>query len=538
MAAALWFLGVAISVVIRRREGGRLEWPSGSRLLWYAVIVAAAVSIRGFQIERQAWGFAGISHDGAINALVADRIASGEVSFTPVVPSHAYYRDAGLHFVTALPFALFGASIETVRLVGALLVVANLVLFFELVNFLTGRREIAGVASLLYAVSPSDTVLAFSAYERVLGTPFLLASLFLALRSQRDDSRRDALWAGLSSGLGLWSFYSFNYIAAALLAVVVVNARHRPRLVWPYLEGLVLLQLPRALYIAFHPGEYMQRLNHFLERPESFMSYAWTHVVYLGELLLARSTEQKWLLDSRPLLEAWQVPFIAIGIVVCIRRIREPISQFVLVSVCLLVLVNLRATVKDYRFINAMPLLYLLIALALQTISGGFRNLALRRIAWGALIAVGVWGSVVRLHSDREYPDHYGLEEVRLARELGALPEAGNLQIVGLGTTTRFVFLERAWRNADLREALEASPRTALSSAIDAGVREQLSRARQASGPLRIVVKQGGPLSRSVTLMLRRRFQAVERRLSLSLVDGSSATYTIYDLRTDPQQRR
>ena len=282
----------------------------------------------------------------------------------------------------------------------------------------------------------------------------------------------------------------------------------------------------------------MQRLNHFLERPESFMSYAWTHVVYLGELLLARSTEQKWLLDSRPLLEAWQVPFIAIGIVVCIRRIREPISQFVLVSVCLLVLVNLRATVKDYRFINAMPLLYLLIALALQTISGGFRNLALRRIAWGALIAVGVWGSVVRLHSDREYPDHYGLEEVRLARELGALPEAGNLQIVGLGTTTRFVFLERAWRNADLREALEASPRTALSSAIDAGVREQLSRARQASGPLRIVVKQGGPLSRSVTLMLRRRFQAVERRLSLSLVDGSSATYTIYDLRTDPQQRR
>ena len=217
MAAALWFLGVAISVVIRRREGGRLEWPSGSRLLWYAVIVAAAVSIRGFQIERQAWGFAGISHDGAINALVADRIASGEVSFTPVVPSHAYYRDAGLHFVTALPFALFGASIETVRLVGALLVVANLVLFFELVNFLTGRREIAGVASLLYAVSPSDTVLAFSAYERVLGTPFLLASLFLALRSQRDDSRRDALWAGLSSGLGLWSFYSFNYIAAALL---------------------------------------------------------------------------------------------------------------------------------------------------------------------------------------------------------------------------------------------------------------------------------------------------------------------------------
>ena len=107
-----------------------------------------------------------------------------------------------------------------------------------------------------------------------------------------------------------------------------------------------------------------------------------------------------------------------------------------------------------------------------------------------------------------------------------------SLQVIGLETTARFYLLKRVWSNAELRRALEDSPVTALSDAIDAGVREQLSAARLASGPLRIVVKEGGPFSRSVTLILRRRFQPEERRIDLTLVDGSTASYTIYDLAT------
>jgi dolichol-phosphate mannosyltransferase len=176
--------------------------------------------------------------DCLLEGLCADKVLHGE---TPVFFSGFRIGSLECH-VTALLFALFGASRESLAVGPILLGVAFMVVAYLLMRLLFGRSR--GAIALVLLAVPPPAVLFWTYMPNAYPMVMLLCAAILWLTARlagsgtRRRSRIEGFLFGLVGGLGIW--HSFLTLACLVPAAVWLAWRRRDLLLRWELWGLGL----------------------------------------------------------------------------------------------------------------------------------------------------------------------------------------------------------------------------------------------------------------------------------------------------------
>ena len=191
-------------------------------------------------------------------------------------------------------------------------------------------------------------------------------------------------------------------------------------------------------------------------------------VRWLGTLLFHSGIHFKSLLPEDPIIPPLYVPLLLLGVAVALRRFWRPVHTLVLLVMGLSLAATLASFVQDYRFQNAMPVLFLGLAIGLSRIEAIAAGAPRGRIALGLFLSLLVVRSVAAYFSHPNNPAlryHYGTEEVALAKRISAIDPHGTTYVVGPDITYRTKFLNL--QNPDIDQP---------NWAVDAAAQRQYSR--------------------------------------------------------------
>jgi hypothetical protein len=422
-----------------------------SSLLKVSAILLLALVFRSTELDRLPWGYAGLHLDAAYNSAVAFRILDGQQFFMPVTPSASYCpyaRDTLTHYYLAAFYGLLGRSIETLRLACNLLGLFNCGLFFLIVRRYTRSTLVVCGVTALYAFSGTDAVFAASGMEYIMATPFLLGSFLLFARAMRRGGAVDATLAGFVWGLGFSSHYSYLYLGMVVPAVAVLHFRSVKPWLRDFLVAGFLGALPKASYLVLNHQAYFQRFFEVARHDPSGQFFVPEHFLqsirWLGTLLFCTNIHFKSLLPEDPIVPPLYAPLLLLGLAVAVRDFRRPVHSLVLLVGGLSVAATLASFVQDYRLQNAMPVLFLAVAIGLSQIEAIAAGTPRGRSALGLLLGLLVLKSVAAhfSHSDNSaLRYHYGTKEVALARRIAAIDPHGTTYVLGPDVTQRTKFL-------------------------------------------------------------------------------------------------
>jgi hypothetical protein len=422
-----------------------------SPLLTVCLVLLVALVFRSTELDRLPWGYAGLHLDAAYNSAVAFRILDGEQFFMPVTPSASYCpyaRDTLTHYYLAAFYGLLGRNMETLRLACNLLGLANCALFFLILRHYTRSSLVVIGATALYAFSGTDAVFAASGMEYIMATPFLLASFLLITRAMRRGRAIDATLAGFVWGLGFSSHYSYLYLGMVVPAVAVMHVRSVKAWLRDFLWAGLLGALPKASYLVFNYHAYFQRFFEVARHDASGEFFVLEHfrqsIRWLGTLLFHTTIHFKSLLPEDPIIPPLYVPLLLFGLAVAVRDFRRPEHTLVLAVLGLTVAATLASFVQDYRIQNAMPALFLGVAIGLSRIEVFAGGTPRGRSALGLLLGLLVVKSAAAHFSHADNPAlryHYGTKEVALAKRIRAIDPHGTTYVLGPDVTQRTKFL-------------------------------------------------------------------------------------------------
>lgn len=211
-----------------------MVWPGAAvprpptRRVWEAVglgaVLVAAVAFRLHRIESQPYG---VWFDEAENTLVTLRILD-EPGYRPVFVTEASQMPA-LTFYAFAPFVkLFGRTVLGPRLATTFVGLLAVVAVWSLTRLLFGPATAIFAAAFL-AISRWHVAFSRFGMAMIFSTLMVPLVLLLYLRSQRNQSPRDAAWAGLSLGLGAQFYYSMVAIPGVLAASFLRDMAERTR---------------------------------------------------------------------------------------------------------------------------------------------------------------------------------------------------------------------------------------------------------------------------------------------------------------------
>jgi len=507
-----------------------------------ALAALAGLLIVGFVfrstgLDRLPWGYAGVNLDAAYNSIGAFWILDG-LPFTPVIQS----RDVFTLYYLALSYAVGGRSIQTLRLACNLLGLFNCVLLFVILRRYTASLSVILGTTALYVLSGVDTIFALSGIEYIMTTPFILGSFVLFERARRQAAFGAAALAGLVWGLGLYSHYPYLFLLPVLPAIALVNFGTTRRWLSTFLVAGFVAAVPKLGYLAFNHAVYFAR---FLEvarhNPsgdfvvtEHFRQSAWD----LAALLFKRQPHFKLLLPEDPVVLPLQIPLLALGLAISIRRLTRPEHFFAIAVLAFTVLVNLGAFVHDHRLINAMPVLFLLTGIGLLQLHRWLGAGRWARLVVRTLVSVLVVQSVSAYFADRDDPErrdpiHYGTDEVALARSIAAMPRTESpYALVPFGTIRLDFFNPARPHLRDLSAQLDGQTQQRYSrrgaEQVLQNVQEILRREAQGDVPVRFILSELSPYTSDVEHYLAGRPGV--RTTALEVPDPVAHRSTVYRL--------
>jgi hypothetical protein len=193
-----------------------------SSLAW--VLAAALVAGVALRVWILSGPLAALESDEAISGLMALRMLDGEFAAMYWLSPYGGTIES---VVAAIPLAVFGTSVLTLKLATLAVYVAGGVLTWFVGVRTVGRRAAAVGAALMW-VWPAYFVWWTTKARAYYGAGFLLgtAALLLVLRLRERDSIRDAALLGLVLGLGWWTTPGIVVLGAPALAWL---AWRRPR---------------------------------------------------------------------------------------------------------------------------------------------------------------------------------------------------------------------------------------------------------------------------------------------------------------------
>jgi hypothetical protein len=188
--------------------------------------------------------------------------------------------------------------------------------------------------------------------------------------------------------------------------------------------------LPKLCYLVFNSGDYFVRFVDVSRHDASGNFLVWQHFVNsaseVWRLVFRRQIDFKIMLPEGAIIPPLQVPLLVLGLATALLSLRRSEHLFAVAVMAFTVLVNLGAFVADYRLINAMPIVFLLMGIGLVQVERVLGRGSPGRIAIVSVVGVLVLGSISDYLSHPDHPGiriNYGTAEMALVRRLG-LPNA------------------------------------------------------------------------------------------------------------------
>ncbi|MFN2200500.1 MAG: glycosyltransferase family 39 protein [Caldilineaceae bacterium] len=307
-----------------------------STWFWILAILLAAAATRLIALSSLPFG---TWYDEAANGLEALRIIN-EPQYRPVYTDGVNASGHYLFLIVAA-FDIFGVSTRSIRLISAVVGIVTVG-----AAYLAGRELFGPTSGLLLAflVAVSRWSINFSRlgmYNAFTPLFELLAVAFL-IRALRRNQLSDYVLAGVSLGLGFCFYAAFQLFAVALFIFVayLVIVRWRPS--WRFWVGMLILALsaliipaPLAKYAIERPDSYFARVQKTSlfsgkapgERVSALSDNVRKHVLMFN---VRGDPNGRHNLPGEPMLDPVTGALFVIGIVICITRIRSPISVLLL----------------------------------------------------------------------------------------------------------------------------------------------------------------------------------------------------------------
>ena len=166
--------------------------------------------------------------------------------FLPLaLQSFGDWKLPGYSYVGMIPVALLGLNEFSVRFPSALAGVIGVLLAYYISLKLFKRKDIALVASLLFALSPWSIYFSRAAYEVNLATTFLLAGLALFLKYLEEEKNKVG-WLTLSSiffGVTVFTYNSYVIFTPLFMVGLVYLYREKIKLNFQLLVPVLILAI-------------------------------------------------------------------------------------------------------------------------------------------------------------------------------------------------------------------------------------------------------------------------------------------------------
>jgi 4-amino-4-deoxy-L-arabinose transferase-like glycosyltransferase len=351
-------------------------------LLTLAALALLVLVASGVRLYRLGTLPAGLHHDEASNGMLALDILAGDY---PVFFSAYTGKEAGYMYLVALAIRLLGQTVLAIRLPAAL---AGVALVGAL--FLVGRQMMGRAGGLLAAgvAAGAPWLLHINRIGFRASLLPLLLTLWVWLMLRAMAAREKPAWIEWVGAGGFLGAAAHTYTSSRIVPLLVVlyvgilALWHRPllRRVWRgFLLMLVvalLVAAPLLLHYLHHPHDWGERLEQIgacggeVSLPECaglVARHTWATLLMVG----VRGDPLGFFnLPGRPALPLFAGWLFYVGVLLALRRIREPTMALLLLWWGVLVVPGIlsRDSPHFLRTIGAAPPTMLLWALPLASI--------------------------------------------------------------------------------------------------------------------------------------------------------------------------
>jgi hypothetical protein len=389
-AGVPWMLGgillAAVAGSFSPLRGSLLAPPGGGRLRtaekWFLVaLVVAGGLVRFLSLDRfPPGGF----FDEVQNLLVAEGILAGE---RPIFIGGATQLPALVFYLLAAAVQIAGKSVATVRGLSALFGTLTLPAFYFLARRMFAWPA-AAAAALFLAGSRWHITFSRVGFTTIIGPLLEVVAVLCLWKGMESGKRRHYLLFGLVVGIGLQTYYSFNFFPAVLLVAVVSYAGRRgwrsfgrelapiaKGLVWSVLLAAVLL-LPLARFVFREREAFLQRSNavaiwnpvHNRQWPGVLWDNTAAHLLMFHHLGDANPRHN---IPEVPLFDPLSGVLLSVGVGLALRRALQwpQATVFGWLSIMLLPAILTIEAPQAHRAVGAIPAVYLLVG---QALNGGY----------------------------------------------------------------------------------------------------------------------------------------------------------------------
>lgn len=282
---------------------------AGSRSIAGVLIVAAAILLLHL-LTNTRYGFHRDELQFLSDALHLDW---GYVAYPPLTP-----------FIERFSIAIFGFSLEGLRLFSVFAQVAIVIVAGLIARTLGGSRLAQTMAALAVALSPialfEGTEFQYTTFEQLA---WVLA-MYGVVRLLKEENDRWWLWIGVFAGLGMMAKYTVAFFVVALLAgFLLTPARRLLASRWFALgcTATVVICLPNLIWQFRHNFISLQFLQH----------------IHARDLRIGRgSARDFWIFQALVCANAFALPLVIAGVVAAWRSKRYRAIAFAFVLTVLL----------------------------------------------------------------------------------------------------------------------------------------------------------------------------------------------------------
>jgi 4-amino-4-deoxy-L-arabinose transferase-like glycosyltransferase len=271
MAAISWILSLLFMITgvlwlqgSRPRAQALVEWVKvhGAELAVALGIGALALVMRLYALEHYPHPWSG--DEASVGIAGRDVLKSVKLDLFTASwagqPILSFYP-------TALALAIFGNTILASRVVSAVAGALTVLTVYGLGRELFGR-SVATLAAVFLASLPYHLQFSRIGVTTVFDGLNVTLVLWLIFRAVRKDRLSDYLWAGIATGLSLYSFAGSRLVVALAFAALGYIAIRRKGFIQGHLRHLavfggaaLIVMGPMACFFAGHPDVFMDRLG-------------------------------------------------------------------------------------------------------------------------------------------------------------------------------------------------------------------------------------------------------------------------------------
>jgi len=359
-------------------------------LLFLLIILAIASFFRLWQLDSLP---AGLFPDEAANGLDILLIFQGQHS--PFF-ERGLGREALFFYLQALSVFLFGIGVWQMHLVSALIGIATVLTTYFLAKNLFNQR-VAFLTAFFLATSTWHTTLSRTGFRAILVPLFATLFFYFAYLVLKENSEKKrklfTVLAGLSLGLGFYTYISFRTMVPILLLILILIAlwkRHLFKLFWREMVigfvVMVLILFPLIIYFINHPDSFIGRAGYVSifnpDQNKGDLLGTFLEVSKKTFLMFFTEGDLNWRhnVSGFGMLNPWVATFFALGflyslLIILKRFLKQSNCQDYLKHLVLIIwffgmlgpeLMSAEAIPHGLRAIGAMPVVFFFPALMID----------------------------------------------------------------------------------------------------------------------------------------------------------------------------